>query len=47
MSIVEFIQNNIPTDDPAQAAISLGIIFLVCYDFYHILFSAALSHFKK
>lgn len=47
MTIVEFLQNNLPVDDPALSAISLGIIFLVCYDFYHILFSAVLSHFKK
>lgn len=47
MSIIEFIQNNLPVEDPVLSAIALGIIFLVSYDFYHILFSAVLSHFKK
>lgn len=29
------------------AAILLGIVWMICYDFYHLLFSAVLSWFKK
>ena len=47
MSIVEFIQNNLYLDDPVISAISLGIIFLIVYDFYHFLISGALSWLKK
>ncbi len=47
MTITEFITNNLPAEDPILAAVSLGIIFLVSYDMYHMLFSAVLSHFKK
>ena len=47
MSIQEFITNNLNVDEPILSAISLGIIFLIVYDFYHILISAVLSHFKK
>lgn len=47
MTITDFITNNLNVDDPILSAISLGIIFLIVYDFYHILMSAVLSHFKK
>lgn len=47
MTISEFITNNLPADEPVLSAIGLGIIFLVSYDMYHMLFSAVLSHFKK
>ena len=47
MTIVDFIVNNLYLDDPVITAISLGIIFLVVYDFYHFLISAVLSWLKK
>ncbi len=48
MTLIEFIQNNLPADlDPVIIAVALAIIFLVCYDFYHLLFSAILSWFQK
>lgn len=48
MSIVEFLQNNIDLNlPPVIQAVMLGIIFLVVYDFYHLMFSAVLSWFKK
>lgn len=47
MTIIEFIQNNLPLDSPIITAVALAIIFLIVYDFYHVLFSAVLSWFKK
>ncbi len=47
MSIIDFINANLPLDEPIIAAVALGIIFLLCYDFYHLLFSSVLSWFKK
>ncbi len=47
MSIIEFIENNIPMDEPIVTAIVLCIVFLICYDFYHMFFSAVLSWFRK
>lgn len=48
MSILEFLENNISLDlPPILQAVILGIIFLLVYDFYHLLFSAVISWFKK
>ncbi len=48
MSILEFLENNISFDlPPILQAVILGIIFLLVYDFYHLLFSAVLSWFKR
>lgn len=48
MTLFEWIQTNIAFDEaPVIVAIMIGIIFTVAYDFYHLLFSAVLSWFKK
>lgn len=48
MSLIEFIQNNITgAYGPFIQAIMLGICFVVVYDFYHLLFSAICTWFKK
>lgn len=47
MSLIEFFESNFSSVEPFSAAVMLAIIFLVCYDFYHLLFSGALSIFKK
>lgn len=48
MSILEFINANIDLSlPPILQAVILGIIFLLVYDFYHLLFSAVLSWFKR
>lgn len=48
MSILEFLNANIDLNlPPILQAVILGIIFLLIYDFYHLLFSSVLSWFKK
>lgn len=47
MTIIEFIENNLPLDNPFISAVALAIIFLIVYDFYHILISSILTWFKK
>lgn len=47
MSIIEFIQQNMVENDPLLSAVSISILFLVFYDFYHALWSAILTWFKK
>lgn len=49
MSLVEFIQSNIQILElsPFESAIALGIIWLVIYDFYHLLHNAVFSWFRK
>lgn len=47
MTIIEFIEANLPLDNPLITSVSLFIIFVVIYEFFHYLFSAVLSWFKK
>lgn len=47
MTIIEFIEANLPLDNPLITSVSLFIIFLVIYDFYHYLISSVLSWFKR
>lgn len=47
MNLVEWIQSNIITDEPVLTAVCIAILFLLIYDFYHALFSAVLTWFKK
>lgn len=48
MSLIDFIIANYPAGYGAEiCAIALAIIFIVVYDFYHYLFAAVLSWFKK
>lgn len=48
MSILEFLQANIDLNlPPVIVAVILGIIWLVVYDFYHLIFTSVLSWFKK
>lgn len=48
MTLLEWIQANIAFDnEPIVVAMMIGIIFMIVYDFYHLLFSAVLSWFKK
>lgn len=47
-SLIDFINDNAILDEsPLVAMVTLGIIFFVCVDFLHILFSAVLSWFKR
>lgn len=47
MTLVDWIQTNLYTENELLQAVSVGILFLLVYDFYHLLFSAVLSWFKK
>lgn len=48
MSLVEFVQANITSEFGYECmAIMLGIIFIVVHDFYHAVFGAIVSWFKK
>lgn len=48
MSLIEWINNNLTFEQgPFIASIMLGILFLIVYDFYHLLFSSIISWFKK
>lgn len=48
MSLVEWVQANITPDyGPQVMAILIGICWIIVHDFYHILFSAVLTWFKK
>lgn len=47
MNISEWIQSNVFPDEPLLTAVSIAIMFLVFFDFYHALFSAILTWFKK
>jgi hypothetical protein len=47
MTLIEFVENNFSLDNYLVAAISLGIIWIVVYDFYHLLFSAITSWFTR
>lgn len=46
-TIIEFINANLSDIDPFTRAIALGIIFMIIYDFYHLLFASVTSWFKK
>lgn len=48
MTLIEWISANF-TDEYGSLvmAIMLGIIWMILYDFYHLLFSSVLSWFKK
>lgn len=45
--IITFIETNLSNIDPITRAIVLGFLFIIIYDFYHLLFSAVTSWFKK
>lgn len=47
MNLVDFIKNNLYTDDPFIQAICIGILFMILYDFYHLLHSSICSWFKR
>lgn len=48
VNLVDFLIENISFEYGTEiAAIMLGIIFMIVYDFYHYLISAVLSWFKK
>lgn len=48
MSLIEFIEVHIPFSYGVEiSAIALGIIWIIIYDFYHLLFSAVLTWFKS
>ena len=48
MSLVDWIQSNLTFQHgDLVAAVLLAVMFLLLYDFYHLLFSAVLSWFKK
>lgn len=48
MTLLEWIQTNVAFDGaPIVTAVMIGILFIIAHDFYHLLFSAVLSWFKK
>lgn len=48
VNLVDFLIENISFEHGTEvAAIMLGILFMIVYDFYHYLISAVLSWFKK
>lgn len=47
MTLIEWIQSNMVTNDPLLTAVSIMILFILIYDFYHALWSAVLTWFKK
>lgn len=48
MTLIEWITNNLTFEHgDLVAAVLLAVIFLIVYDFYHLLFSAVLTWFKK
>lgn len=48
MSLIEFITNNLPLDyPPIIQGLALAIIWIIIYDFYHTIFNAIVSFFKK
>lgn len=48
MTLIEWVQANLTLEyGYLVMAIMLGILWMVVYDFYHLLFSAVLSWFKK
>lgn len=48
MSLIEWISQNL-TDEYGYLvmAIMLGMLWMIVYDFYHLLFNAVISWFKK
>lgn len=48
MSLIEWINTNITFNyGEIIASIMIGILFLLVYDFYHLLFNSITSWFKK
>lgn len=48
MTLIEWFTNNFSIEHgPFVSAVLLGIIWMIVYDFYHLLFSAVLTWFKK
>ena len=47
ISLTDWISQNLFAEDPLLGGVTLGILFLVSYDFYHLLFSAVCSWLKK
>lgn len=48
MTLIEWVQANLTQEyGYLVMAIMLGILWMIVYDFYHLLFSAVLSWFKK
>lgn len=47
MTLPEFISNNLYNGDTIINALVIGFLFVIFYDFYHTLFSAVFSLFKK
>ncbi len=46
-SLIEIINKNLPLDNPFISAIALGILFMILYDLYHLIFSSVFSWFRK
>ena len=46
MSIVEILEDNL-TGDPLKDSIIIGILFVLFWSFYNVLFEAVFSIFKK
>lgn len=48
MTLIEWFATNFSTEyGPFVSAVILGIVWMIVYDFYHLLFSAVLTWFKK
>lgn len=48
MNLIEWFTSNFSLEHgPLVAAVLLGIVWMIVYDFYHTFFSAVLTWFKK
>lgn len=48
MSLIQWITDNfLQSDNWFLSGVSLSIVWLIVYDFYHLLFASVLSWFKK
>ena len=47
MSLIQFIEANILSDNPLITSVTLGILFTCFIELYHTLFSAVFCMFKK
>lgn len=47
MTLIEWLENNLPLDNPFISAIALAFLIIVVHDFYSLLFSAVTTWFRK
>lgn len=47
MNLLQFIESNISTTNPVLTGIQLSIIFIIVFEFYHLLFSCVFALFRR